>query len=57
MGDGAQKKPKVNAKRSPEVKQLAVAGVVLSQSCLNGLSHILNLPAETLLLATWGLLA
>ena len=31
---------------------MAVAGVVLSLICLNGLSHIPNLPAETLLLAT-----
>ncbi|MCU2930968.1 hypothetical protein N8S46_24430 [Enterobacter hormaechei subsp. steigerwaltii] len=36
----------------PGVKRMAVAGVVLSLICLNGLSHILNLPAETLLLAT-----
>ena len=37
---------------TPEVKRLAVAGIVLSLICLNGFSHILNLPAETLLLAT-----
>lgn len=37
---------------TPEVKRLAVAGTVPSLICLNGLTHILNLPAETLLLAT-----
>lgn len=36
----------------PGGKRMAVAGVVLSLICLNGLSHIPNLPAETLLLAT-----
>jgi hypothetical protein len=35
----------------PGVKRMAVAAV-LSLICLNGLSHIPNLPAETLLLAT-----
>lgn len=40
-----------------EVKRLAVASVVLSLICLNGLSHLLDLPAETLLLATLPTLA
>jgi len=35
-----------------EVKRLAITGAVLSLICLNGLSYLLNLPAETLLLAT-----
>ncbi|EHT9986555.1 TPA: conjugal transfer protein TraX [Salmonella enterica] len=42
----------VSGSGTPEVKRMAVAGAVLSLICLNGLSHILNLPAETLLLAT-----
>ncbi|HDT0661726.1 TPA: conjugal transfer protein TraX [Enterobacter cloacae subsp. dissolvens] len=37
---------------TPEVQQLAAFTVVLSLICLNGITHILNLPAETLLLAT-----
>ena len=37
---------------TPEVQRLAAIAAVLSLVCSNGLSHILNLPAETLLLAT-----
>ncbi|WP_369064297.1 TraX family protein [Enterobacter sp. MALB-1] len=37
---------------TPEVKRLAAFAAVLSLLCLNGVSHLLSLPAETLLLAT-----
>ncbi|QLA70591.1 conjugal transfer protein TraX (plasmid) [Enterobacter pasteurii] len=42
----------VSGSDTPEVQRLAAIAAVLSLICLNGLSHILNLPAETLLLAT-----
>ena len=42
----------VSGSDTPEVKRLAAITAVLSLICLNGLSHLLDVPAETLLLAT-----
>jgi hypothetical protein len=39
------------------VQRLAAITAVLSLICLNGLSHLLDMPAETLLLATLPTLA
>lgn len=42
---------------TPGVQRLAAITAVLSLICLNGLSHLLDMPAETLLLATLPTLA
>lgn len=42
----------VSGSDTPGVQRLAAITAVLSQICLNGLSHLLDMPAETLLLAT-----
>ncbi|MDU7047114.1 MAG: TraX family protein [Enterobacter roggenkampii] len=47
----------VSGNEKPEVQRLAAITAVLSLICLNGLSHLLDMPAETLLLATLPTLA
>lgn len=47
----------VSGNDTPEVQRLAAITAVLSLICLNRLSHLLDLPAETLLLATLPTLA
>ncbi|STQ07524.1 TraX family protein [Enterobacter cloacae] len=41
----------VSGSDTPGVQRLAAITAVLSLICLNGLSHLLDMPAETLLLA------
>ena len=47
----------VSGSDTPGVQRLAAITAVLSLICLNGLSHLLDMPAETLLLATLPTLA
>lgn len=47
----------VSGNEKPEVQRLAAITAVLSLICLNGLSHLPDMPAETLLLATLPTLA
>ena len=47
----------VSGNEKPEVQRLAAITAVLSLICLNRLSHLLDMPAETLLLATLPTLA
>lgn len=47
----------VSGRDTPGVQRLAAITAVLSLICLNGLSHLLDMPAETLLLATLPTLA
>ena len=47
----------VSGSYTPGVQRLAAITAVLSLICLNGLSHLLDMPAETLLLATLPTLA
>ncbi|WP_270655252.1 TraX family protein [Enterobacter bugandensis] len=47
----------VSGSETPGVQRLGAITAVLSLICLNGLSHLLDMPAETLLLATLPTLA